>query len=141
MIRTLMPFSRLTQPTRRRPLRNAVRLLLEPLEGRQLLSTSVLTYHNDLSRSGANLTETTLTHDNVNASTFGKLFSYSVDGQVYAQPLYVPNVTLPDQSVHNLVFVATQHDSVYAFDANNNDPNQGAGLLWQDSFVDPANGI
>jgi hypothetical protein len=115
--------------------------LLEALEGRQLLSTSVLTYHNNLARSGANLTETTLTHANVNSTTFGKLFSYSVDGQVYAQPLYVPNVTLADQSVHNIVLVATEHDSVYAFDANNNDPTQGGGLLWQDSFIDPTNGI
>src|SRR5262249_49338286 len=76
-----------------------------------------------------------------NSTTFGKLFSYPVDGQVYAQPLYVPNVTLPDQSVHNIVFVATEHDSVYAFDVNNSDPTQGGGLLWQDSFIDPANAI
>jgi hypothetical protein len=115
--------------------------MVEQLECRQLLSTSVLTYHNDLARSGANLTETTLTHDNVHSATFGKLFSYPLDGQVYAQPLYVPNVTLADQSVHNIVFVATEHDSVYAFDANNDDPAQAGGLLWQDSFIDPANGI
>jgi hypothetical protein len=125
----------------RRSLRNRFRPLLEPLEGRHLLSTTVFTYHNDLARTGANLTETTLTHDNVNSATFGKLFSYSVDGQVYAQPLYVPNVSLPDGSVHNIVFVATEHDSVYAFDANNSDPTQGGGLLWQDSFIDPANAI
>jgi len=131
MIRRCRP----TTPTRRQPWQSNFRPLLEQLEGRQLLSTSVLTYHNDLFRSGANLTETTLTPANVNAATFGKLFSYSVDGQVYAQPLYVPNVILPNQSVHNVVFVATEHDSVYAFDA------QGGGLLWQRSFIDPANGI
>jgi hypothetical protein len=126
---------------RGRLLGNHFRPTLEQLEGRQLLSTGVLTYHNDLARSGANLAETILTHDNVHSATFGKLFSYSVDGQVYAQPLYVPNVILPDQSVHNLVLVATEHDSVYAFDANNNDPTQGGGLLWHDSFIDPTNGI
>jgi hypothetical protein len=132
---------RLAKRSRCRPLRKTFRPMLEQLEGRQLLSTGVLTYHNDLARSGANLTEITLTPDNVHSATFGKLFSYSVDGQVYAQPLYVPNVTLADQSVHNIVFVATEHDSVYAFDAKNNDPTQGGGLLWQDSFIDPANGI
>jgi hypothetical protein len=126
---------------RRRSLWNSFRPLLEQLEGRHLLSTTVLTYHNDLARTGANLTETTLTHANVDSATFGKLFSYSVDGQVYAQPLYVPNVTLADGSVHNIVYVATEHDSVYAFDANNSDPTQGGGLLWQDSFIDPTNGI
>lgn len=134
MLRNKSEVRRSVQRVRFRP-------LLEQLEGRHLLSTSVLTYHNDLARTGANLAETTLTHANVNSATFGKLFSYSVDGQVYAQPLYVPNVTLPDGSVHNIVFVATQHDSVYAFDANNSDPTQGGGLLWQDSFIDPANGI
>jgi hypothetical protein len=121
--------------------RNGFRPHLEELEGRWLLSTGVFTYHNDLTRTGANLTETTLTHANVNSATFGKLFSYSVDGQVYAQPLYVPNVTLPDGSVHNILLVVTEHDSVYAFDANNSDSTQGGGLLWQDSFIDPANGI
>ena len=78
----------------------------------------------------------------MNADTFGKLFSYPVDGQVYAQPLYMPNVSLPDGSVHNIVFVATENDSVYAFDAN--DPTAGPngnGILWQTSFIDPANGI
>jgi hypothetical protein len=117
-------------------------LELELLEDRRLLSTNVLTYHNDLARDGDNLTETTLTPSNVNMNTFGLLFSYPVDGQVYAQPLYMSNVTLADGSVHNIVFVETEHDSVYAFDANNPTagPN-GNGILWQDSFIDPANGI
>jgi hypothetical protein len=136
-----IPFCRPSARARRQPLRGGTPPRLEQLEARQLLSTSVLTYHNDLARSGANLSETTLTHANVNSATFGKLFSYSVDGYIYAQPLYVPNVTLPDGSVHNIVFVATEHDSVYAFDANNSDPTQGGGLLWQDSFIDPTSGI
>jgi hypothetical protein len=117
-------------------------LELEPLEDRRLLSTDVLTYHNDLTRDGDNLTETTLTPSNVNRNSFGLLFSYPVDGQVYAQPLYMANVTLPDHSVHNMVFVVTENDSAYAFDANNPTagPN-GNGILWQDSFIDPGNGI
>jgi hypothetical protein len=138
---SLVRFWRRSAHPRRTTFGDIFRPGLEQLEGRQLLSTSVLTYHNDLARTGANLTETTLTHANVNSAAFGKLFSYSVDGYVYAQPLYVPNVTLPDGSVHNIVLVATEHDSVYAFDANNNDPSQGGGLLWQDSFINPANGI
>jgi hypothetical protein len=111
------------------------RPLLEELESRQLLSTNVLTSHNDLARTGLNSTETILTPDNVNSTMFGKLYSYPVDGQLYAQPLYVGGVTLPDGSVHDIVYVATEHDSVYAFDAN------GGGLLWQASFIDPAHGI
>lgn len=111
---------------------------LEQLEDRQLLSftpTSVLTYHNDLARTGQNLTETTLTPGNVTAGSFGKLFSYQVDGQVYAQPLYVPGVTLGNGSTHDVVYVATEHDGLYALDAN------GGGVLWQNSYIDPAHGI
>jgi hypothetical protein len=129
----------------RRPInrRRRLRLLeLEPLEDRRLLSTNVLTYHNDLARDGDDLTETTLTPSNVNMNTFGLLFSYPVDGQVYAQPLYMSNVALPDGSVHSIVFVETEHDSVYAFDANNPTAGpQGNGILWHDSFIDPAHGI
>ena len=103
--------------------------------------TDVLTYHNDTSRTGANLNETTLTPQNVNASSFGKLFSYDLDGQVYAQPLVVSNLKI-DGKVHNVLFVATENDSVYALDANN--PTAGPrhnGVLWQTSFIDPAKGI
>ena len=80
--------------------------------------TGVFTYHNDISRTGANTKEFALTTSNVNMSTFGKLFSCSVDGAVYAQPLWVANLTVNGVK-HNVVYVATEHDSVYAFDADN----------------------
>ncbi len=98
----------------------------------------VWTYHNDNLRTGANLHETLLTPGNVNADFFGKLFSCPVDGQIYAQPLYMSNVSIPGQGTHNVVFVVTQLDSVYAFDADG--PDQCV-QLWKDPFIDPDNGI
>jgi len=80
---------------------------------------SVLTWHNDSARTGQNLQETTLTPANVKSSTFGKLFVMNVDGKVDAQPLYVPSVNVPGQGVHNVLYVVTEHDSAYAFDADN----------------------
>jgi hypothetical protein len=87
---------------------------------------AVPTQHYDNSRSGANLNETTLTPGNVNQDGFGLLFTRSVDGQLYAQPLYVPNVTINGRT-QNVVYVATENNSVYAFDAD--DPS-AASPLW-----------
>src|SRR5580698_9444202 len=88
---------------------------------------SILTQHNDNARTGQNLSESTLNTSNVSQSTFGKLFWRTVDGFIYAQPLYVSGLTVQG-TTHNVVFVATQHNSVYAFDAD--DPNASAPL-WQ----------
>ncbi len=78
---------------------------------------SVLTYHNDHVRDGANSSETVLNESNVNPQQFGKIAALPVDAQIYAQPLYVPNVTIGGVR-HNVVFVATENDTVYAFDAD-----------------------
>jgi len=104
--------------------------LLLPLPGKSM-GAGVFTWHNDNSRTGANLNETVLTPASVNHANFGKLFSFAVDGQIYAQPLYVPNVAIAGQGTHNVVFVATEHDSVYAFDAD----GLVATPLWHVSFV------
>src|SRR4051812_5085352 len=125
--------------------RTCLHMRIDFLERRELLSgpgTDVLTSRYNLSRTGANLNETTLTPKDVSASSFGKLFSYPVDGYVYAQPLVVSNLRMADGKVHNVLFVATENDSVYALDAT--DPTAGPrhnGVLWQDSFINPAKGI
>jgi hypothetical protein len=79
---------------------------------------SVLTQRYDSARDGLNTNEDTLTPSTVNTSTFGKLFSLPVDGVVFAQPLYVSSVSIPGNGTHNVVFIATEHDSVYAYDAD-----------------------
>jgi len=98
---------------------------------------SVLTYHNDLARTGQNLDETQLTPASVSSGQFGQLFTDPVDGQVYTQPLYLPGVIIPGKGIHNIVFIATEHDSVYAFDAD----NSLAAPLWRASFLNPAQGV
>ena len=95
---------------------------------------NVLTAHNDIARTGQNLNETILTPSNVNSNQFGKLFSQSVNSAIAAQPLYVSQVTIPGKGVHNVVYVATQADMVYAFDADTNG-GISANPLWQVSLL------
>jgi hypothetical protein len=99
----------------------------------------VPTWRYDLTHAGQNTQETALTPTNVNATSFGKLFSVSVDTTVYAQPLYVPGLKMNDGLVHDVLFVATENDSIYAFDA---DSNQGADAhpIWQISLLTAAYG-
>jgi hypothetical protein len=92
----------------------------------------VLTYHNDISRSGVQSAETILTPANVNSSTFGKRFSFPVDGQLYAGPLFTGGLGMPDGNLHDVVFAATANGTVYAFDADGNNPS--AGYLWKQSL-------
>jgi hypothetical protein len=89
---------------------------------------AVTTYHNDNYRSGANTNEVVLTSANVNTQHFGRLAVFPVEGQVYAQPLYVPNLNIAGTN-HNVVFIATEHDQVYAFDV------QSGAQLWQANYL------
>lgn len=103
--------------------------------------TAVWTYHDNNARTGANTTEAILTPANVNAQQFGLLERVPVDGAIYAEPLYVPNVRLPNGQTRNLVFVATENDSVYAFDAQGISDGAETAPVWVDHFADPAQGI
>ena len=89
---------------------------------------SVLSNRYDNGRTGANLSETHLNTSNVSVNNFGKLWSYTVDGSAFAQPLYVPGLSIGG-GTHNVVYVATMNDKLYAFDADSNT------LLWCDSFT------
>jgi hypothetical protein len=93
-------------------------LLLQVSTGLAFAQLNVLTYHNDNMRTGQNLAEKILTPRNVNQSSFGKLFNLSVDGKVDAEPLYVSNLAIGGRARHNVVFIATEHNSVYAFNAD-----------------------
>jgi hypothetical protein len=112
-------------------------VLAAPREAASAGFQGVFTYHNDNARTGQNLAETILTPANVNSASFGKLFSYPVDGYIYGQPLYVPGVKIRHQGVHNVVYVVTEHDSVYAFDAD----GLASTPLWHRSFIKPRRGL
>lgn len=94
----------------------------------------VTTWHYDNLHSGANTSETILTPQNVNSTTFGKLFTQPVDGAIIGQALYLPGVTIPNLGVHNVVYVATMNDSVYAFDADSA-TGKNSAPLWHTSFL------
>jgi len=96
----------------------------------------IFTRHYDNARTGQNPDEIVLTSQNVNMQQFGLLFSYPVDGNVLATPLYVANVNVPGKGYHNIAYVATPHDTVYAFDADNRSP----GLIWQKSLLNASAG-
>lgn len=97
---------------------------------------AVATYHNDLARTGQNLQEYALTAATVSSGSFGKRWSCPLDGTAYAQPLYVANLLIGG-AIHNVVFVATMHDSIYAIDAD----NSGCIVYWKDSFINPSASI
>ncbi len=125
-------------PKRKRP---DSRLVLELLEERCLLATNITQYHVDAQSTGANLTETQLTPSNVNAADFGQLYNTPLDGQVYAEPLVLSNVTIANGpntigtpgTYDSVVFVATEHDSLYAINSAN------GAILWQRTFLDTTN--
>jgi len=97
----------------------------------------VTTSQYDNARTGATLHEKILNPRNVNAGQFGKLGAFKVDGAVYAQPLYLPGVEVPGKGTHDVIYIATEHDSVFAFDAN----RPGDPPLWKVSFLDKARGV
>lgn len=92
-------------------------------------TVNVLTFHNDVSRSGANTAETTLTPSNVNANSFGKLWTFTADGTVDSQPLYVSGLNMGAQGTHDVLFIATENDTVYAVDA------EAGTILWKKSLL------
>jgi hypothetical protein len=118
-------------------------LTLEHLESRLTPSVDVLTYHNDIASTGLNDSETELTPANVRVGSFGKLYTTAVDGNVYAQPLLDTGVAIANgpnthpgaAGIHDVVFVATEHDSLYAIDAS----STGGSVLWQRTFLDSSN--
>jgi hypothetical protein len=101
---------------------------------------NVVTYQYDNTRVGSNLQEKTLTPRTISSTRFGRLFRQPVDGTIYGQPLYLSKVKIKGKHVHNVVYVSTEHDSVYAFDADDN-RGEDANPLWHVSFIDPDKGI
>ncbi len=104
------------------------------VSGSAMAQVNVVTGHNDIARTGQNLNETILTPSDVNPTQFGKLFSQQVSGTIDAQPLYVSQVAIPGNGTHNVVYVASTTDMVYAFDADTNG-GTNAKPLWQVSLL------
>jgi autotransporter-associated beta strand protein len=137
--RRIMTGRGLRKPVRQRPFRRA--MMLEQLEARWCPAVNVLTYHNDIASTGLNNNETALTPADVNVNSFGMLADRGVDGQVYAQPLVDTGITIASgvntnngaAGTHDVVFVATEHDSLYAIDAKQGD---GGAVLWKRTFLD-----
>jgi uncharacterized protein (TIGR03437 family) len=118
-----------------------VRLLLAVLlAGSCAAQTGVVTYHNDNARTGVYSNEILLTPASIQSGMFGKRYSIALDGAVYAQPLYLSRVKIAGQGLRNVFFVATSHDSLYAFDADDQS-GFSAQPLWRVNFLDPANGV
>ena len=142
---SLASFIRRLKTPRRQPITRA-RLGLEYLEDRLAPSVSVVSHLNNNVTSGQNLNETQLTPANVQVGSFGKLFSVTLDGQVYAEPLVLTNVTTTDGpntpsgtstagNYSSVVFVATENDSLYAIDGS----VSGGKIIWQRSFASASN--
>jgi len=110
-------------------------LLFASVSSRSRCAVAVLTHHNDLNRSGANLNETFLSTNNVNTNQFGKLFTRTVDDEIHTQPLIATNVNVPGKGIYNLVIVATVSNSVYAFDADN---ATNSAPIWKTNFLSPS---
>ena len=98
----------------------------------------VLTQHNNDARTGANLNETALTPDKLKLGKFGKLCFRVVDGNPYAQPLYASHIPIKDIGPRNVVIIATEHNSVFAFDADDTDQNSTTALLWKSDSLGPS---
>src|SRR6516162_10132245 len=139
--RNMNNFRRALTRALRHPHRKSYRPRVEPLETRLVpANVDVLSYHYDLFLTGQNLQETVL-HPGpasdpmaLNATNFGTLLNQPIDGQAYAQPLYKANLMIGG-TPHNVAYIATEHDSIYAFDVDTGDQ------LWHNSYIDPANGI
>jgi hypothetical protein len=106
------------------------------VQGTSTSAQGHFSWKGDAARTGLNPNESTLKLSNVNVNSFGRRFSNSVDGMVFAQPLYMRNVAVPGKGTFDVVFIATEHASVYAFDAN-----AAGSPLWQRSLIDPANNV
>src|SRR5581483_1539972 len=111
-------------------LRRALFVILSLAGAPLLCQVNVTTYHNDNARTGQNTLETTLTPSLLTSGQFGKLFSVALDGRVHSQPLLLSNLSIAGGK-HNVVYLATEHDSMYAIDANN------GTVYWKTSFISP----